>query len=271
MKNNRAFEKDRDRKDRREERAPREEQVNEQLVAGRNAVRELLASGRDVDKIFTARGEREGSITALVSDAIARKIPVVEVDRRKLDTMCAHRHHQGIVAFAAARDYATVDDMLALAESKGEKPFIVIADGIEDPHNLGAIIRSAECAGAHGLIIPKRRAVGLTDVVAKASAGAIEHLLIAKAVNLSDTIRDLQKKGVWVYAADMDGTNYYDTDFSSGVALVLGNEGSGISRLVLENCDFTVSIPMFGQINSMNVSAAGAVLLCEIARQRHRS
>ena len=267
MKNNRAFEKDR--KDRREERAQREEQVNEQLVAGRNAVRELLASGRDVDKIFTARGEREGSITALVSDAIARKIPVVEVDRRKLDTMCAHRHHQGIIAFAAARDYATVEDMLALAESKGEEPFIVIADGIEDPHNLGAIIRSAECAGAHGLIIPKRRAVGLTDVVAKSSAGAIEHLLIAKAVNLSDTIRDLQKKGVWVYAADMDGTNYYETDFSSGVALVLGNEGSGISRLVLENCDFTVSIPMFGQINSMNVSAAGAVLLCEIARQRH--
>lgn len=264
MKNNRVFEKDK-----KEERVQREENRNEQLVAGRNAVKELLASGRDIDKVFVARGERDGSITVLVSEVISRKIPMVEADRRKLDAVCGHRHHQGIVALTAARDYASVDDMLALAEERGEKPFLVIADGIEDPHNLGAIIRSAECAGAHGLIIPKRRAVGLTDIVAKASAGAIEHLLIAKAVNLSDTIRDLQKKGVWVYAADMDGTNYYDTDFSSGVALVLGNEGSGISRLVAENCDFTVSIPMFGHINSMNVSAAGAVLLCEIARQRH--
>ena len=246
------------------------QEVNEQLVAGRNALRELLLSGRDIDKVFVARGERDGSITTLVAQVIERRIPLVEADRRKLDAMCGHRHHQGIVAFAAARSYATIDDMLALASSKGEKPFLVIADSIEDPHNLGAIIRSAECAGAHGLIIPKRRAVGLTDVVAKASAGALEHLPIAKAVNLSDVIRDLKERGLWVYAADMDGTSYESVDFSSGVALVLGNEGSGISRLVSENCDFTVSIPMYGQINSMNVSAAAAVLLCEIARQRHR-
>ncbi len=256
-------------KDRRPKRNSNTEGANEQLVAGRNAIRELLASGRDIDKVFVARGERDGALASLISEILTRRIPLVEADKRRLDTMCGHRNHQGIVAFTAARDYATVDAMLDLANSRGEKPFLVIADGIEDPHNLGAIIRSAECAGAHGLIIPKRRAVGLTDVVAKASAGAIEHLLVAKVVNLSETIRDLQAKGVWVYAADMDGTNYYETDFSSGTALVLGNEGSGISRLVAENCDFTVSIPMFGQINSMNVSAAAAVLLCEVSRQRH--
>jgi len=219
--------------------------------------------------LFLLDGCQDGPIKTILREAKKNDTIINFVTKERLDQISDTGKHQGAIAYAAAYDYSEVDDMLALAKERGEAPFLILLDGIEDPHNLGAIIRSAECAGAHGLIIPKRRAVGLTDVVAKASAGAIEHLLIAKEVNLSDTIRGLQKKGVWVYAADMDGTNYCDTDFSSGVALVLGNEGSGISRLVLENCDFTVSIPMFGQINSMNVSAAGAVLLCEIARQRH--
>ncbi len=241
---------------------------SEGAICGRNAVRELLATGRDVDKLFVARGEREGAAVPIVAEAIARHIPVIEADRKKLDALCGHSRHQGVVALAAERDYASLDDILALAASRGEPPFLVLCDGIEDPHNLGAIIRSAECAGAHGIVIPKRRAVGLTSVVAKASAGAIEHLPIAKVANLSAAIDELKKKGLWIYAADMDGQAYYETDLSGALALVLGNEGAGISRLVREKCDFVVSIPLYGKVNSMNVSAAAAVLLCETARQR---
>lgn len=242
---------------------------NEGLVFGRNAVRELLDSGRDIDKILTAKGDREGSITVLVAEAIARKIPIIETDRKKLDTMCGGGHHQGIVAMAAMRDYVGVDDILDYAASRGESPMLVICDGVEDPHNLGAIIRSAECAGFHGLILPKRRSATLTATVAKASAGAIEHLRIAKVANLADTIEKLKEKGVWIYGADMNGTPYYETDLGGAVAIVLGNEGSGISRLVEERCDFRLSIPLYGQIESMNVSAAGAVLFCETAKQHH--
>lgn len=245
------------------------DQPNEGVVSGRNAVKELLAGGRDIDKVFVARGDREGSIVALVGEVLARKIPLVETDRKKLDMMCGHNRHQGIVAVAAERDYATLDDILALAEERGEKPLIVIADEIEDPHNLGAIIRTAECAGAHGIIIPKRRAVGLTSVVAKASAGAIEHLPVAKVANLATTIDQLKEKGLWVYAADMDGAPYYDTDWHGAAAIVLGSEGFGISRLVKEKCDFVVSIPLYGKVNSLNVSAAAAVILNEVAKQRH--
>lgn len=243
---------------------------DENTVVGRNAVRELLASARDVDKVFVLRGEREGSIGALIAQILERKIPLVEIDRRKMDTMSGGENHQGIIAYAAARDYASIDDILERANEKGERPFILIADGVEDPHNLGAIIRSAECAGVHGVIIPKRRAVGLTSVVAKTSAGAIEHMLVARVPNLTSAIEELKRSGVWVYAADMNGTAYEDTDFSSGVALVLGSEGEGISRLVAEHCDMTVSIPMYGMVNSMNVSAAAAVLMTEVARQRNR-
>ncbi len=243
---------------------------DENMIVGRNAVRELLASARDIDKVFVLRGEREGSIGALIAQILDRRIPLVEIDRRKMDTMSGGANHQGIIAYAAARDYASIEDILARAKEKGEKPFILIADGVEDPHNLGAIIRSAECAGVHGVIIPKRRAVGLTSVVAKTSAGAIEHMPVARVPNLTAAIEELKKSGVWVYAADMNGTAYEDTDFSSGVALVLGSEGEGISRLVSEHCDMTVSIPMYGMVNSMNVSAAAAVLMTEVARQRNR-
>ncbi len=238
-------------------------------VYGRNAVRELLSEGRDIDKIYVARGDRTGSIVALVGEAITRRIPVVEVDRRKLDQMCGHASHQGILAMAAERNYVRMEEILAYASERGEPPLLVLADGITDPHNLGALIRSAECAGAHGLILPKRHSSGLTAVVSKTSAGAIEHLRIAKVSNLSTAIDWLKKQGVWIYAADMNGRSYYETEMRGPTALVLGSEGAGISRLVREKCDFAVSIPLYGQINSLNVSAAGAVLLCEVARQRH--
>lgn len=241
----------------------------EGTVSGRNAVRELLAGGRDVDKIFVARGDREGSIVALVGEAVARRIPVIEVDRKRLDTLCGHSHHQGIVAQAAERAYSTVEEILAYAEECGEKPLIVVADEIEDPHNLGALIRCAECSGVHGIIIPKRRAVGLTAAVAKSSAGAIEHMRVAKVTNIAATLELLKEKGLWVYAADMDGSPYYATDLRGAAAIVLGSEGFGISRLVKEKCDFVVSIPLYGQVNSLNVSTAAAVILCEAAKQRN--
>ena len=242
---------------------------NECVVSGRNAVGELLESGRDIDKIYIQSGEREGSIKKLIAVAREMKLPLIELDRAKLDRLCGHTRHQGIVAVAAERNYASIDEMFALAEERGEAPFLVVCDGMEDPHNLGAVIRSAECCGVHGIIIPKRRSVGLTPTVAKSSAGAIEHMLIAKVTNIAETLKELKARGIWVYAADMDGTAYSETDFSGPLALVLGSEGFGISRLVKENCDFTVSVPLYGNVNSMNVSAAAAVLLCECARQRH--
>ena len=242
---------------------------NECVVSGRNAVRELLRSGRDIDKIYVQRGEREGSVKVLVAKAAERKIPVIESDRQKLDSVSGGTCHQGIVAIAAEQNYSTVDEIIAYAAERGEEPFIVIADGIEDPHNLGAIIRSGDASGVHGVIIPKRRSVGLTPVVSKASAGALMHMRVAKVTNLASTIDELKERGFWIYAADMGGTDYSKTDFSGRIAVVLGSEGFGISRLVKEKCDFTVSIPLYGNVNSMNVSCAAAVILTEAARQRH--
>ena len=247
---------------------PPARELDENTVVGRNAVRELLSGGRDVEKIYISEGEREGSINLLIGIAGERGIPILEVSRAKLDSIGCGERHQGIIAIAAERNYSSIDDMLALAEERGEKPFVVVLDGIEDPHNLGAIIRSAECAGAHGIIIPKRRAVGLTSTVAKSSAGAIEHMLIAKVTNLPTAIDELKDKGFWLYAADMDGSEYYKTDMSGSVAVVLGSEGFGISRLVREKCDFTVSIPMRGRVNSMNVSCAASVIFAEVSKQR---
>ena len=244
--------------------------VSDSVVSGRNAVKELLASGRDIDKIYVQKGEREGSIRMLVGRANERKIPVIETEKAKLDAMCGGAYHQGIVAMAAEQNYATLQDIIEYADSLGEKPFVVICDGVEDPHNLGAIIRSAECSGVHGVIIPKRRAVGLTPVVAKSSAGALEHMRVARVTNLAATVDELKKLGFWVYAADMGGEKYSETDYSGSVAVVLGSEGFGISRLVKEKCDFTVSIPLYGRVNSMNVSCAAAVIFTEIARQRHK-
>ena len=245
-------------------------QAAEGLVIGRNAVRELLRSGRDIDKILVQRGEREGSIVVLVAEAVARHIPVIETEKGKLDSLSGYAAHQGIVAMAAEKEYCTVDDILRIAEERGERPFIVIADGITDPHNLGAVIRCAEGVGAHGLIIPKRRAVGLTPVVTKASCGAIEHLAVAKVTNLASTIDELREKGLWIFAAEAGGDAYYNTDFKCPVALVLGSEGDGVSHLIKEKSDYIVSIPMYGKVNSFNVSTAASVLLSEIARQ-HRS
>lgn len=242
---------------------------NESIVYGRNAVKELLASGRAVDKIMTARGDRDGSITVLAAQAIERKIPVLEVDRKKLDQLTGVSTHQGIVALIPVREYSTIDDILDYAEEKGEVPLIAVCDGIEDPHNLGAIIRSAECAGFHGLVISKRHSATLTATVAKASAGAIEHLRIAKVTNLPTAIEELKAKGVWVYGADMGGKAYYETDLHGPVAVVMGNEGKGLSRLVEEKCDFILSIPQYGSVSSMNVSCAAAVLFCEASKQHH--
>ena len=247
------------------------ENANEGLVIGRNAVRELLRSGRDIDKIFVQRGEREGSIVVLVAEAIERHIPIVEVEKTKLDHLSNFAVHQGIVAMAAEKEYCSVQDILAIAKEKGEKPFLVIADGITDPHNLGALIRCAEGVGAHGLIIPKRRAVGLTPAVTKASCGAIEHLAVAKVTNLAATVEELKQEGLWIFTAEAGGDAYYNTDFNCPCALVMGSEGEGVSRLLKEKSDFIVSIPMYGHVNSFNVSTAAAVILAEISRQHKTS
>lgn len=247
-----------------------EERVPSGAVIGRNAVRELLKSGRTVDKLLVQSGEREGALVPLVGEAIARGIPVVETERAKLDKLSGHVPHQGIIAMAAEKEYCTVEDILAIAAERGEKPLIVIADGIADPHNLGAVIRCAEGCGAHGLIIPKRHAVGLTPVVSKASAGAIEHLAIAKVTNIAATVDSLQKAGVWVFAAEAGGADFRTVDMNVPAAIVVGSEGAGVSELVRKRSDFVVSIPMYGKVNSFNVSTAAAVLLCEAAYQQRR-
>ena len=244
---------------------------DECLAVGRNAVKELLSGERDIEKIYVQRGEVEGSIKMLIAMARERKIPISELEKQKLDSMARGLNHQGIIAIASERNYSSIEEIISYAEEKGEKPFVILLDGVEDPHNLGAIIRSAECCGAHGVIIPKRRAVGLTPVVSRASAGAVEHMRVAKVTNLASTVDELKELGFWIYGADMGGKEYYATDFSGAVCLVLGSEGFGISRLVREKCDFIVSIPLYGNVNSMNVSCAGAVLFAEIAKQKHQN
>ena len=237
------------------------------LVIGRNAVRELLKSEREIDKLLVQRGEREGSIVVLVAMAVEKGIPVVETDKAKLDAMSGFAPHQGVIAMASEKEYCSVEDILEIAESRGESPLIVIAVGITDPDNLGALIRCAEGAGAHGIIIPKRRSTGLTPLVSKSSAGAIEHMAIAKVSNIANTILSLKEKGVWVFAAEAGGTPYYETNFKGPCALVFGSEGNGVSQIVIDNCDVLTSIPMYGKVNSFNVSTAASVILCEAARQ----
>lgn len=241
----------------------------EGLVCGRNAVRELIRSGRDIDKIFVLAGHREGSAVAIVAEAKKLGITVIEVPAAKLDAMCAGVNHQGICAVAAGVEYASLDDVFALAESRGEPPFIVICDGIEDPHNLGAIIRICECAGVHGIVIPARRSIGVTPVVAKTSAGAVEHVPVVKVTNLAQTVDKLKERGVWIFACEVGGDDYFNVDFSGGCAIILGSEGDGVSRLLLDKSDFRVSIPMWGKVNSLNVSTAAAVVVCHAARAHH--
>ena len=238
--------------------APQEEEMSNLLV-GRNPIREALKAGRDMEKLLVAKGELIGSAREIVAMAREQKVIVQEVDRAHLDAMAPG--HQGLIAVVSAYAYKTVDDMLALAKERGEAPFLVILDGVTDPHNLGAIIRSAECAGAHGVIIPERRAVGLTPAAVKASAGAVEYLPVAREVNLTRTIERLKKEGVWIYGTAMNGEDYRKVDFSGPKALVIGSEGEGMSRLVGESCDKIVTLPMKGKIESLNASVAAGILL----------
>ena len=247
----------------------KEIEVNENMLEGRNAVTEALKAGRTIDKVFLASGDTDSTLRYIASLAKKNGAVVTYCDRRKLDTMTQTGAHQGVIAMAAAHDYATIDEILAAAQEKGEAPLVVICDEITDPHNLGAIIRTAECAGAHGVIIPKRRSSGLTAVVGKASAGAMEYMKIARVSNLAAAIQTLKDHGVWVYGTAADGAApLYQTDLTGPAAIVIGSEGEGMGRLVKESCDFMVSIPMKGHMNSLNASNACAILLYEAVRQR---
>lgn len=243
-----------------------EKQIREDVIAGRNAVAEALKAGRALDSVWVAKGERTGTLPMLLAKCRDKGVPIKEVDCRKMDPLS--QHHQGIIAFAACKEYATLDDVFALAESRGEPPFFILCDELEDPHNLGAILRTAEATGVHGVIVPKRRAVGLTSTVYKASAGAVEYVPVVRVTNLTDTIKTLKKRGVWVYGLDMDGAPWCQTDLTGAIAVVVGAEGKGVSRLVREQCDVVVSLPMKGHIGSLNASVACGVVLYEIARQR---
>lgn len=241
----------------------------EGVIAGRNAVTEALRGGRPIDTLYVARGSLEKeSLAALAAKARQAGANVKEADPKKLDALCGGAVHQGVVALAAAKEFATVDDMFRLAEERGEKPFLILADELADPHNLGAILRTAECAGAHGVIIPKRRSVGLTYTVGKASAGALEYMPVARVANLPACMEELKRRGVWIYGADMDGSPWCEADFTGPTALVIGSEGFGMGRLVKEKCDFIISLPMKGNITSLNASVACGVMAYEVARQR---
>ncbi len=244
----------------------REYERRENVVVGRNAVRELLASDTPVDKILVSG--REGSVVAIIAEAKKRGVPVIDSDAAALYRLSGGENHQGIAAYVAEKAYSTIEEILETAAERGEKPLLVVCDGIEDPHNLGAVIRCAECAGAHGVIIPERRACGLTPAVSKASAGAILHMKIARVGNIEQTIEKLKGSGVWTFAAEAGGVDFYEADFNVPCAIVLGGEDSGVRRLVKERCDFTVSIPMYGHVNSLNVSTAASVLLCRAARMQ---
>lgn len=246
-----------------------DKKFNENQLEGRNAVLEVLKSGRDIEKIIVQKGNVEGTIRRIVGIAKEKGVVVQEVVKQKLDEMSQTKNHQGVIAIVSEHEYADVEDIINSAESKGEKPFIIILDNITDPHNLGAIIRTAECAGAHGVIIPKRRSVGLTAVVGKTSAGAIEYMPVARVTNIARTIDDIKSRGIWVACADMGGDDYFDASLDGALALVIGSEGEGVSRLVKEKCDFTVSIPMYGKISSLNASVAAALLMYEAVRQRN--
>ena len=255
------------RADRFADRTPVEE-VEGQLE-GRNALTEALRAGRTIDKVFIASGDTDRALQRLAADAREAGAVIVPVDRRKLDQMSTTRSHQGVIALAAAHVYYTIDDILEEAASRGEAPLIVICDELSDPHNLGAIMRSAECAGAHGVIIPKRRSVGLTATVAKASAGAIEYMKVARVTNINNAIADLKEKGVWVFGTAAEGSiPMHKADLTGPAAIVIGNEGDGMSQLVRKNCDVMVHIPMKGSISSLNASAAASILLYEAVRQR---
>lgn len=243
-------------------------QVQENKIEGRNAVMEAFRAGRCVDKLYVLDGCQDGPVRSIIREAKKKDTIVNFVEKSRLDQISETGHHQGVIAMASSYEYASVEDILANAKEKGEAPFIILLDNIEDPHNLGAIIRTANLAGAHGVIIPKRRAVGLTATVARTSAGALNYTPVAKVTNLSTTIEKLKKDGMWFVCADMGGTRMYDLDLKGPMGLVIGNEGEGVSHLVKEKCDFVASIPMKGDIDSLNASVACGVLAYEIVRQR---
>ena len=236
------------------------------VIIGRNPVTEILKNDRPVDKLMVS--SREGSMIKILALAKEKSVPVIMVEKAALDRIAGGRPHQGVIAYVSPYEYAEMEDIFALAEERGEDPFIIILDNLEDPHNLGAIMRTAECAGAHGIIIPRRHACGLTEVVAKSSAGAIEYMPVVKVTNIAQTIEELKEKGIWVAACDMGGQEYYHADMKGKIAVVIGSEGAGISKLVRDKCDFVVSMPMVGRITSLNASNAAAIIIYEIRKQR---
>jgi len=237
-------------------------------IIGRNPVLEAIKSGRDIDKIFIKKGKPEGSLVPLIRKARDKGIVISEVDKQKLDELAPDVNHQGVVAFVSEVEYKTIDDIIKTAEERGESPFVIICDRITDPHNIGAIIRTADCVGAHGVIVPKRNSAPINEVVAKTSAGAVEYVNICRVTNLASAIDTLKEKGFWITGADMDGSSMYDIDLKGSIGIVIGNEGEGISRLVREKCDFISSIPMHGNVSSLNASVAAGVLMYEALRQR---
>lgn len=241
----------------------------EHLICGRNPVLEALRSERTIDKILVASGEREGSVLKILALAKEDGIPVVTVNKDALERLFPNLSHQGVAAYVTEKEYCSIDDILDFAKEKNEKPFLVITDGITDPHNLGSILRSADCAGVHGVILPKRRSVGMTSVVFKTSAGAAEHMRVSRVTNLADAVRELKEKNVWVFGTDGEGdTNLFDCDFDCGTALIIGSEGAGMSRLLKESCDYLVKIPLHGKVNSLNASCAATVCMFEVVRKR---
>lgn len=240
----------------------------EDIIAGRNAVSEALKAGRTIDSLYVVRGNHSGPISVLIAKAKKAGAVIKEADSRKLDALCGNANHQGVVAVAAVKEFLEMEDIFALAEERGEAPFLILCDELEDPHNLGAVLRIAECAGAHGVVIPKRRSVGLTYAVGKASAGAVEYVPVVRVNNMSAAIDELKERGVWIYTADMDGQPWCSVDYTGPAAVVVGSEGFGVSRLVREKSDFIISLPMKGKINSLNASVACGIVCYEIARQR---
>ena len=255
-------------KNRRKYENKNQDEVSSDVIIGRNCVKEALRSGRAIEKLLVASGSMNGSAKELAATAKEKGIPVKETDAKKLDFLCGGTAHQGIAAIAAVKEYCSVDDIFECAEKRNEKPFIILLDEIEDPHNLGAIIRTAECTGVHGIIIPKRRSAGLGYTVGKASAGAVEYVNVARVTNICNTIENLKERGVWVFGTDMNGVDSSNIDFDIPVAIVIGNEGKGMGRLVRDKCDGIISLPMRGKINSLNASVAAGVVMYDVLRNR---
>ena len=245
-----------------------EKERGSNILCGRNPVLEAVRSGREIDRLLIAHGISGGSVTAIIAKCKAKGVLIKEISPQKLDYYCGGANHQGVAVMLASQEYSTVDDIMSLADSRNEKPFIIICDGLEDPHNLGAVIRTAEATGVHGVIIPERRSASLNATVAKAACGALEYVPVARVTNIASTIDMLKERGVWVFGADMDGEDYTKTDFDVPCAIVIGNEGKGIGTLTAKKCDKIISLPMLGKINSLNASVAAGILMYEAVRKR---